>query len=43
MDDLDKFVQDLRCNMVTYLLKPEKKQGETVKSMVNKKLKSLDK
>jgi heterodisulfide reductase subunit C len=43
MDDLDRFVQDLRCNMVTYLLKPGKKQDEKIKSMVNKKLKSLDK
>jgi len=39
IDELDKFTQDLRCNMVKYLLKPTKRQSNRIKSMVNRKLK----
>ena len=38
MEELDKFAQDLRCNMVKYLLKPDEKQGNVIKSMVKEKL-----
>lgn len=38
IDDLDKFVQDLRCNMVKFILNPEKEQGEKIISMVDKKI-----
>jgi len=39
MEELDKFAQDLRCNMVKYLLKPNKKQGDVIMAMVEKKIK----
>ena len=38
LDDLDKFVQDLRCNLVKFILNPEKEQGEKVRSMVDKEI-----
>lgn len=37
IEELDKFAQDLRCNMVKYLLKPNKKQLVRIKSMIDKK------
>ncbi len=39
IEELDKFTQDLRCNMVKYLLKPTKRQCNRIKSMVNRRLK----
>ncbi len=38
MDDLDKFIQDFRCNMVNFILNPGKKQSEKIKSMVDKRV-----
>ena len=38
MDELDKFSQDLRCNLVKYLIKPDDKQGKKIKSMVEERL-----
>lgn len=38
IEELDKFAQDLRCNLVRYLLRPDKKQGNVIKSMVEKRI-----
>ena len=38
IEELDRFAQDLRCNIIKYALKPEKKQGEKIKSMVDKRV-----
>jgi heterodisulfide reductase subunit C len=38
IDDLDRFTQDLRCNIIRYALNPEKKQGEKIKAMVDKRI-----
>ena len=38
IDDLDRFVQDLRCSIVAFILNPEEKQGEKIRSMVERKL-----
>ena len=38
LDDLDEFVQDLRCNLVKFILNPEKEQGEKVRSMLDKEI-----
>jgi len=38
IDELDRFAQDLRCNLVTYLIKPDGKQGKKIKSMVEERI-----
>jgi heterodisulfide reductase subunit C len=38
IDDLDRFAQDLRCNIIKYALNPEKKQGEKIRAMVDKRI-----
>lgn len=38
IDDLDRFVQDLRCNIVKYLLNREEEQAEKIKAMVNEEI-----
>ncbi len=37
IEELDRFIQDLRCNMVKYLLKPEEGQRKAIITMVNSK------
>ncbi len=34
MEELDRFAQDLRCNLVEYLIKPGAEQKKKIKSMV---------
>jgi len=38
MEELDRFVQDLRCNLVKYLIKPDDEQNKKIKSMVEERL-----
>ncbi len=38
IDDLDRFVHDLRCNFVKYLLKPETEQAKRIKMMINERV-----
>ncbi len=34
LDELDKFVQDLRCNLVSYLITPGEEKAEKIKGML---------
>lgn len=36
--ELDKFIQDLRCNMVKYLIKPTSSQRHQIESMLKEKI-----
>lgn len=38
MEELDRFVQDLRCNLVKYLIKPDDEQNKKIRSMIEKRL-----
>ncbi len=38
MEELDKFSQDLRCNLVKYLINPDDNQGKKIKTMVEEML-----
>ena len=38
IDELDRFAQDLRCNLVSYLIKPDAKQSKKIKSMVDERI-----
>jgi len=38
MDDLDRFTQDLRCNIIKYALEPDKKRGDKIKAMIDKRV-----
>ena len=38
IEELDRFAQDLRCNMVKYLIKPDDEQNKKIKSMVEERL-----
>jgi len=38
IDELDRFAQDLRCNIIKHALKPDKKQSDKIRAMVDKRL-----
>ncbi len=38
IDELDRFAHDLRCNIVKYALSPDRKQGEKIKAMVERRI-----
>ena len=38
IEELDRFAQELRCNLVKYLIKPDKEQGKKIKSMIEERL-----
>ncbi|MBM3314469.1 4Fe-4S dicluster domain-containing protein [candidate division WOR-3 bacterium] len=37
-EELEKFCQDLRCNIIRYALAPDKKQSDRVRAMVDKQV-----
>lgn len=38
IEELDRFAQDLRCNLVRYLIKPDDEQNKKIKSMIEERL-----
>lgn len=38
IEELDRFIQDLRCNIIKHALKPEKKQGDRIRLMVERRI-----
>jgi heterodisulfide reductase subunit C len=38
MDELDRFAQNLRCNLVEYLIRPGPEQGKRIEAMVKDRL-----
>ena len=38
IEELDRFAQELRCNLVQYLIKPDKEQGKKIKSMIEERI-----
>ena len=38
IDELDKFAQDLRCNLVRYAITPDEKQKKRIENMISEKI-----